>query len=73
MTLADGGLRATSREAVLARFRTGLPSRFEPATGNPRLHGALITTDEATGRATAIRRLAFSLDELEAMRAETRE
>ncbi len=73
MTGPHDSIIGSQAEAVLARFRTGLPSRFEPATGNPRLHGALITTDEATGRATAIRRLAFSLDELEAMRAETRE
>ena len=73
MTGPHDSIIGSQPEAVLARFRTGLPSRFEPATGNPRLHGVLVSADEATGRATAIRRLAFSLDELEAMRAETGE
>ena len=73
MTGPHDSIIGSQPEAVLARFRTGLPSRFEPASANPRLHGALISVDDASGRASAIRRLALSLDELEAMRAETRE
>jgi metallophosphoesterase (TIGR00282 family) len=73
MTGPHDSIIGSEPEAVLARFRTGLPSRFEPATGNPRLNGALIAVDEGTGRAAAIRRLAFTLEELEAMRAEDAE
>ncbi len=69
MTGPHDSIIGSEPDSVLARFRTGLPSRFEPAGANPRLHGALVSVDEATGRATAIRRLAYSLDELEAMRS----
>jgi 2',3'-cyclic-nucleotide 2'-phosphodiesterase len=46
------------RHAALARFLTLLPQRLTPATGDPRLNGALITVDPATGHALSIRRLA---------------
>jgi 2',3'-cyclic-nucleotide 2'-phosphodiesterase len=52
-------------EPVLARFRTGLPARFETATGNPRLNGVVIEADENTGLATHIERLSYSRSELE--------
>ena len=40
------------------------PSRFEPATGNPRLNGVIVDADAKTGRALAIRRVSFSEQEL---------
>ena len=52
-------------EAALGRFLTGLPARFETATGNPRLHAVIIDANEQTGRATAIERLSYGADELE--------
>ena len=52
-------------EAALNRFRSGMPSRFEPAIGNPRLHAVVIDADEKTGHALDIERLSYSLDELE--------
>ena len=52
------------RDAVLARFLTGLPGRFEPASGDPRLHGATISIDAATGRATAIERISLTEEQL---------
>jgi metallophosphoesterase (TIGR00282 family) len=48
----------------LARFLSGLPSKFEPATGNPRLHGVIIQADDRTGRATRITRIGYSESEL---------
>ena len=45
------------RELILNRFLTGMPGKFEPAKGNPKLCAALITCDSATGRASAIRRI----------------
>ena len=54
-------------EAALGRFLTALPARFETATGNPRLNGVVIEADPATGRATEIERISYSLDELEDM------
>ena len=52
-------------ELALNRFLSGMPNRFEPATGNPRLHAVVIDADEKTGRALDIERLSYSLDELE--------
>ena len=52
-------------EPVLHKFRTGLPSKFETATGNPRLNAVIVETDSATGRATDIERLSLSVEELE--------
>jgi metallophosphoesterase (TIGR00282 family) len=51
-------------DAALSRFRTALPTRFETATGNPRLNAAIVEADEQTGRAVDIERLSYSLDEL---------
>lgn len=51
-------------EAALGRFLSGLPAKFDTATANPRLNAALIDADEETGRATAIERLSYALDEL---------
>ena len=59
-------------EPSLNRFLTGLPSRFEVATGNPRLNAVLVDADEKTGRATDIERLSYSLDELTELAAHER-
>jgi len=45
------------KEAVLRKFQTSLPVRFEPAKEMVELHGLLIDVDEASGRATAMRRV----------------
>ena len=55
----------------LARFLSGMPSRFEPATGNPRLHGVIIQADDRTGRATRITRIGYSESELAQLAART--
>lgn len=49
-------------DVILARFTTGLPSRFEPADGDVRIEGALIECGPG-GRATSIE--TFRLRELE--------
>jgi metallophosphoesterase (TIGR00282 family) len=59
-------------EPALNRFLTGLPSRFETATANPRLNGVVIDADEATGKATDIERLSYSQDELMQLAADER-
>jgi hypothetical protein len=51
-------------EPSLSRFLTGMPSRFEPASGNPRLNGVVIDADERTGKANGITRLSYSEKEL---------
>jgi 2',3'-cyclic-nucleotide 2'-phosphodiesterase len=45
------------KDLVLTRFLTGMPGKFEAAKGNPKMCGALITCDPATGHATAIQRI----------------
>jgi 2',3'-cyclic-nucleotide 2'-phosphodiesterase len=45
------------KELVLARFLTGMPGKFEPAKGNPKMCAALIACDGATGRAHRIQRI----------------
>ncbi len=49
------------RHAALRRFTRGLPERLQPATGDVRLNGVLLTIDPATGRTSAIRRLQVPL------------
>jgi metallophosphoesterase (TIGR00282 family) len=44
-------------DRVLSTTLTFIPSMFDVATGDPRLGGALVDVDPATGQATAIRRL----------------
>jgi metallophosphoesterase (TIGR00282 family) len=72
MTGPQDSIIGTEPAPALARFTSGLPTRFEPASGNPRLHGAVISVDEATGHATRIVRLSCSLEDLERMAAESR-
>lgn len=55
--------------AALKRFLDGLPARFEPATGNPRLNGVVITADPATGRASGIERISLSSADVDGLTA----
>ena len=43
-------------ELVLKRFLTGMPAKFEPAKGNPKMCATLIECDGGTGRAHRIQR-----------------
>ncbi len=45
------------KELVLHRFLTAMPGKFEAAKGNPKMCGAVVTCDPATGRASAIQRV----------------
>ena len=49
------------KEQVLAAFTTGMPNRFEVATDNIRLGGAIVTIDTETGHATSIERVMLRL------------
>jgi len=64
MTGPHDSIIGMEKEPSLARFLNAMPSRFEPATGNPRLNGAVIEADDKTGRATKITRISFSEREL---------
>jgi metallophosphoesterase (TIGR00282 family) len=69
MTGPHDSVIGVERTAVLQRFLTGLPQRFETATENPRLNAVLIAADETTGRAAAIEPVRVSLAELDALSA----
>ena len=64
MTGPHDGIIGMEREPSLGRFLNAMPSRFEPATGNPRLNGVLVSADDRTGRASAVRRISYSESEL---------
>ncbi|MFB1081038.1 TIGR00282 family metallophosphoesterase [Jeotgalibacillus sp. JSM ZJ347] len=63
MTGPYDAILGMEREAVLKRFVTGLPSRFEvPKTGRAILSGCLITLDRKTGKADSIERILINED-----------
>jgi metallophosphoesterase (TIGR00282 family) len=72
MTGPHDGVIGVEKNAVIGKFLNALPTRFETATGDPRLHGVVITADPATGRASAIERLSLTADELAALAAAVR-
>jgi metallophosphoesterase (TIGR00282 family) len=64
MTGPHDGVIGMDKDAVIARFVSGLPGRFETASGDPRMNGVIISVDPATGKASAIVRLSLSEAEL---------
>jgi metallophosphoesterase (TIGR00282 family) len=65
MTGPHDGVIGVDKGPVIDKFLRGMPVRMETASGNPRLNGILVAADEATGKATSIRRLSLSAKELE--------
>ncbi len=45
------------KELVVERFLNGMPTRFEPATGDVRLCAVVVDCDESTGKARSIERV----------------
>ena len=45
------------KSKIIERFLTGMPVKFEVATGDVQLHGVIIDIDEATGKARSIERV----------------
>jgi metallophosphoesterase (TIGR00282 family) len=74
MTGPHDSIIGMEREPSLARFLTGIPSKLEPASGNPRLNGVLVSADDRTGRASSVSRVSYGEAELIALaaRAESR-
>jgi hypothetical protein len=54
-------------DRVLAATLTGVPHFFDVATGDPRLCGALVEVEPATGRATSIKRVDLRADDVRAL------
>ena len=58
-------------DRVLAATLTFVPHYFDVATGDPRLNGALVEVDPATGRALAIRRVSIDAAETQRLLTES--
>jgi metallophosphoesterase (TIGR00282 family) len=54
MTGPHDSVIGVQTDLAVKRMRTGLPVRFETATGGVRLEGAVVTCDPESGRASAI-------------------
>jgi metallophosphoesterase (TIGR00282 family) len=64
MTGPYDSIIGVEKEAVLHRFLTGMPSRFETAKGDPRFAAAVIDADPETGHARAIDRMLLAEDDI---------
>ena len=67
MTGPHDGIIGMEREPSMSRFLTGMSSKLEPASANPRLNGVLVSADDKTGRATSVTRLSYSEQDLSAL------
>lgn len=67
MTGPHDSVIGVERSAIIQRFLTALPQRFETATENPRLNAVIIAADETTGRAQAIERVSLSSQDIESL------
>ncbi len=67
MTGPHDSIIGVTIEAALGRFLTGMPAKFEAATGPGRLNAVVVTADPATGKATAIERLNLSSQDVDAL------
>ncbi|MCC5850119.1 MAG: TIGR00282 family metallophosphoesterase [Verrucomicrobia bacterium] len=57
MTGSKDSIIGCEKDAVLKRFLTGLPARFEPAKDDVSLEGIIVTCEAHGGKATAVERL----------------
>jgi metallophosphoesterase (TIGR00282 family) len=64
MTGPHDGVIGMERAGAVARFLTGLPGRFDSATGEPRLNAVIIDADAHTGRARRIERVSVAPEDL---------
>jgi metallophosphoesterase (TIGR00282 family) len=64
MTGPYDSIIGVEKDAVIHRFLTGMPSRFETAKGDARFAAAVLDVDEPTGRARAIDRMLLTEDDI---------
>jgi metallophosphoesterase (TIGR00282 family) len=67
MTGPHDGVIGVEKVPAISRFLNGLPSRFETATGDPRLCAVLVEADDTSGRARSILRLSLSRADVDAI------
>lgn len=61
MTGGHDGVIGMDKEAVLKRFLTGMPQKFETAEGDVRLNAVVVDVDEKSGKAKNITRMTQSV------------
>ena len=64
MTGPYDSIIGVEKDAVIHRFLTGMPSRFETAKGDPRFAAAVVDVDEQTGRARSIDRMLLTENDI---------
>jgi metallophosphoesterase (TIGR00282 family) len=64
MTGPYDSIIGVEKDAVIHRFLTGMPSRFETAKGDARFAAAVLDVDEQTGRARSIDRMLLTEDDI---------
>lgn len=64
MTGPSDSIIGVTIEAALSRFVSGMPTKFEAATGPARLNAIIITADPSTGKALGIERLNMSMPDV---------
>lgn len=62
MTGPYDGILGIDREAVLKKFKTSLPVRFEVTKGREQINGVVIDVDVKTGKALSIERIMINED-----------
>jgi len=62
MTGPYDGILGVDREAVMKKFLTSLPVRFEIAEGRAQLNAVLVDIDNESGKATSIKRIIINDD-----------
>ena len=62
MTGPHDSMIAVQKELAIRKFLTQLPTRFEPATGDVKLHGVHLEIDDKTGSCRRIERVKVDLD-----------
>ncbi|MDX1982622.1 MAG: TIGR00282 family metallophosphoesterase [Bryobacteraceae bacterium] len=58
MTGPYDSIIGVEKDAVIRKFQTSMPARFEAAQGGAELHAVLVEVETATGRALAVKRVA---------------
>jgi hypothetical protein len=61
MTGGHGGVIGMDKEAIIHRFLTGMPTRFEVCKSDLRMDAVVIEIDEASGRSLSITRLSLGM------------
>jgi metallophosphoesterase (TIGR00282 family) len=71
MTGPHDSIIGVTTEIALTKFVTAMPARFESASGAGRLNAVIVDADQASGKATAIRRLNLSAADVETLAGAT--